>query len=101
MIREVENVQFQFSLDIDPGEASAIALAMEFGPALLIIDDGKGRKVARKLNLEVTGTFGVILKAKEFGIIPAIKPVVEKIRKTNFWYSPEVINEILLLAREA
>ena len=45
----------------DAGEASAIALAAENQPSLLIIDDLKGRKLAQKLNLTITGTLGLIL----------------------------------------
>ena len=56
--------------DIDKGEASAIALAIEFNDCLLIIDDLKGRKYATTLGLAITGTFGLIVEAKLAGIIP-------------------------------
>lgn len=100
IVHDVKDTHFQNSLDIDAGEASAIALAIESEPSLLILDDNKGRKAARKLNLHVTGTLGVLLKAKRIGIIAAIGPIIEKIRKTNFWYSEEVLQEILSLANE-
>jgi predicted nucleic acid-binding protein len=100
-IRDVKDLQFQSTLDIDAGEASAIALAVESTePSLLIIDDNKGRKVARRLNLNVTGSLGVFLKAKRAGIIPAIKPIIEKIQKTNFRQSEAILQEILFLAGE-
>lgn len=88
-------------LDVDPGEASAIALAMESRPSLLILDDQKARKVAKRLNLNYTGTLGVFLKAKQAGIIPSVKYVLEKVQQTNFRYSHQVFQEILLLAGES
>ena len=99
-IRSVINITFQATLDIDPGEASAITLALESKSALLILDDNKGRKAAQRLNLNITGTLGVFLKAKRAGIIPSIKPLLEKIQKTNFRYSKAVLQEILFLADE-
>ena len=99
-IRSVINIAFQATLDIDPGEASAITLALESKSALLILDDNKGRKAAQRLNLNITGTLGVFLKAKRAGIIPSIRPLLEKIQKTNFRYSKAVLQEILFLANE-
>ena len=59
-IRPVRDKNFQqaLSLEVDPGEASAIAMAAEYQPSLLIIDDLKGRKLAKRLNLAITGTLG-------------------------------------------
>lgn len=99
-IRSVINITFQATLDIDPGEASAITLALESKPSLLILDDNKGRRAAQRLDLNITGTLGVFLKAKRAGIIPSIKPLLEKIQKTNFRYSKAVLQEILFLADE-
>lgn len=99
-IREVKNVKFQSTLDLDPGEASAITLALESEPSLIIIDDNKGRKIAQKLNLNITGSLGIIVKAKREGIISAIKPILEKIQKTNFRYSQTILIEILKLSGE-
>ena len=59
----------QLRLTIDPGEASAIALALETENAILIIDEKKGRMVATNLNILVIGTLKVLLIAKERGTI--------------------------------
>ena len=99
-IRSVKNVVFQMSLDIDPGEASAIALAIESEPSVIILDDAKGRKLARKSNLKYTGTLGVLLKAKRAGIISALRPILDKIQVSDFRYSEDVFKEILFLAQE-
>lgn len=87
-------------LQVDAGEASAIALALEMADSILILDDWKGRKVAERLGLSVTGTFGVIIKAKNSGIIPSIKPILDKMRETNFRISEELEQSALLEANE-
>lgn len=56
--------QLLLELQIDKGESSAIALALEIPESTLILDDFKARKIADKLGLTYTGTLGVILKAK-------------------------------------
>lgn len=99
-IKEVKDVLFQSTLDVDRGEASAIALAIESPPSLIVLDDDKARKKARKLQLNVTGTLGLFLKAKREGIIPDVKSMLIKVQKTNFYYSESVFNEILKLAGE-
>ncbi|MCW3463005.1 DUF3368 domain-containing protein [Chitinophaga nivalis] len=87
-------------LEVDKGEASAISLAIESGSALLILDDLKARKVAGKLSLAYTGTLGILLKAKEMGLLPAIKPLLDRIQQTNFRFSVNIFNEILKIAGE-
>ena len=85
---------------VDRGEAGSIALALEIPQSLLIIDDLKGRRVASRFGINITGTFGVLVDAKNEGIIPEIKPVLEKIRKTNFRFSKSIEIEILRQAGE-
>lgn len=86
---------------IDVGEASAIALALETVDAVLIIDERTARNYAIRLGLNVTGTLGVIVKAKLDGVIPSIRPFVEEIRKTNFRFSAAIEAEAYELANEA
>lgn len=85
---------------VDPGEASAIALAIETDGSTIILDDLKARKLAVKLGLDLTGTVGVILKAKNDGIISEIRPFILSIRKTNFRLSKQLEQEALKLAGE-
>ena len=85
---------------LDKGEASAIALAVESGDCLLILDDRKARNVAAELKLTFTGTLGVLLDAKRKGYLPSVKEVMEKIRATDFRLSQEAERKILKLAGE-
>ena len=61
-------------LTLDTGEANAIALAMELDNALLIMDELKGRNVAKRLKLRYTGTLGILVEAKRRGHLPQLKP---------------------------
>jgi predicted nucleic acid-binding protein len=92
--------QHILEMDLDPGEASAIALSLEIDNAILIIDDLKGRKVADKLRLKYSGTFGLILRAKKQGIVASIRPILDKIRETNFRFSESLFETILKEAEE-
>ena len=98
-IREPSDRNYQSIIEasVDKGEASAIALAVELDDCLLIIDDLKGRKLALELGLIIIGTIGVIVDAKIAGIIPSIKPILSKIKQSNFRISAEL--EILILKR--
>ena len=87
-------------MQIDKGESSAIALALETPNSLVILDDYKARKIANKLGLNLTGTIGVIVKAKLKGLIPSIKPFLKKIKQTNFRLSVEIEIQALKEAKE-
>ena len=95
-----KHYQSILEIDLDKGEASAIALMLELDDAILIIDDLKGRKLAEKLGFKFSGTLGLLLKAKQIGIIKRIKPVLDKIRLTNFRFSEKLFTDILNQAKE-
>lgn len=71
-------------MQIDKGESSAIALALEIPNSTLILDDYKARRIALHLGLTITGTVGVTIKAKLNGIIASIKPFAEKNSTNRF-----------------
>jgi len=87
-------------MQIDKGESSAIALAIETPDSTLILDDCKARKIAEQLGLSYTGTIGVIIKAKLMGIISSIKPLLERIKQTDFRLTTDIINQALGEAKE-
>jgi predicted nucleic acid-binding protein len=95
-----KNYQSLIETAIDKGEASAIALAVEYKDCLLIIDDLKGRKFAQQLGLQIIGTLGVIVDAKLSGIIPSIRPIIDKIKSTNFRISESLEKLLLVKAGE-
>lgn len=85
---------------LDVGEASTIALASEKDNALLILDDLKARKLAKRLGLKFTGTLGILNKAKEQGVIVKIKPIIEKLKDAGFRISEAVIQDLLIRNKE-
>jgi len=101
-VKAAADIQLQkvLELQVDKGEASAIALAIETPESTLIIDDFKARKVAERLGLHITGTIGIIIKAKLNGIIPSIKPYLIKIKETDFRLSSELEQQSLKQAGE-
>ena len=82
------------------GEASAIALALETDNATLVIDEKDGRNVARQLGIRITGTLGILLKARNQNHIPELRPLVEKLRNKGFRISEQLVQEILLQVGE-
>jgi predicted nucleic acid-binding protein len=94
----VRYVQERFKLDL--GETTAIALALSHSKSTLIIDEMAGRRAAQELGIEVTGTLGILLKAKKQGIISAIRPLIQKLQNNNFRMSETLIAEVLIEANE-
>lgn len=85
---------------LDDGEASAIALAMELGDVIVILDDKKARRIARQIGLKILGTIGVLLRAKRRGVIAAIHPMLTALQETGFRMTAGLYGEALRLAGE-
>ena len=85
---------------LDKGEASAIAFAIEQEDCLLIIDDLKGRKYAEQLGIKITGTLGLIIDAKLSGHITSVKPMLDKIKKTDFRLTEDLEKRTLEKSKE-
>lgn len=87
--------------DLGAGEAEAIGLALSLPGALLLLDDSQGRAVAERRGIELTGTIGVLIKAKKKGLLPEVKPLLEKLRETSMNLSPVLLRRALQLAGES
>ena len=77
-----------------------MALAKEIDNPLLLLDDLKARKLARKLDLKFTGTLGVINKAKQMGVIESVRPLIDKLLNTDFRISKSIVDEFLSINDE-
>jgi len=102
IIQAVSDKKYQDFLEtqVDYGEASAIALATEYDDVLLLLDDLKARKLATRLKFKITGTLGVIHRAKQMSLIDKVKPFIDKLLLTDFRVADNIINEILKLNNE-
>ena len=86
---------------LDPGEAEAIALALELSADLIPLDERCSRIAAERSGLRVIGLLGVLLRAKKDGTIHAVQPEVEALRsRARFFVSPHVERQILEMAGE-
>ncbi len=82
------------------GESEAIILASETSADAVILDDNKARIVANSMNLHVTGTIGILLDLKQSGIIPTIRPSLDKAVEYGFRINPDLYDKILQRAGE-
>ncbi|MDO4338881.1 MAG: DUF3368 domain-containing protein [Eubacteriales bacterium] len=83
------------------GEVEVMILAQGMPKAdLVVIDDNAAKKTAKYLGLTVTGTIGVLLRAKEAGIIENVSPVIKEMKQRGFYISAELERIVLKQANE-
>ena len=87
-------------LVLDPGEAEAILLAEEVKCRFLLIDERKGRAVAKRRGIAVVGVAGVLLAAKKRGLIDAVLPILKNLEQAGYRVSAKLIQEVARLAGE-
>jgi predicted nucleic acid-binding protein len=80
--------------NLDPGEREAIELALELGIDTVLIDERRGRRYATDLNLQVTGTLGILEEAARLGKVDLLL-ALKKLEATNFRLSPSLRNDAL------
>jgi hypothetical protein len=85
---------------LDQGEAEVLALADERSARLVIMDERKGRRYAKRLGLPLTGTVGVLLTAKVQGLIPALAPLVDQLLAAGLFLTSDLVEKALELALE-
>lgn len=85
----------------DAGETEAMLLYKQISADKLLIDDQRGRKVARINQINTIGSLGVLLAAKDKGLIPEISPLLLKISNSDIYLSPKLIAMVLELAGES
>jgi predicted nucleic acid-binding protein len=83
------------------GEREAIALAVELTADLILLDDTAARRTASSIGLHVVGTFGLLLRAKEQQLLPAVKPLLDQLLAFGFHAGEELVSEVLRIAGES
>ncbi len=87
--------------DLDLGEAESIALALELGADLILMDEREGRYAAQRLGLRVVGVVGILLEAKAKGALEAVRPHLDTLREiAGFYLSESLYQHALMLANE-
>lgn len=88
--------------DLDRGEAETIALALELGADLVLLDEREGRHTAQHLGLKTTGVLGVLLEAKQHSHIEVIRSLLDTLPSAaGFYVSETVYTQVVELAKEA
>lgn len=86
---------------LDLGESRAIELALKLKAAALLMDEARGRRVARDIySLTVVGTGRLLVEAKRAGLILLVAPLIGAIRTNGYWLSDRIVAEILRQAGE-
>jgi len=88
-------------LQLDTGEAEAIALAVQAKADLLLIDERRARRSAQNLGVKVVGLIAVLLEAKRQGLLSAVRPVLDSLSsQSGFWISQALYDHAVKVAGE-
>jgi predicted nucleic acid-binding protein len=85
---------------VDAGEAESIQLALEKNANILIIDDRKGRKIAKSRDIRIIGTGGILIAAKRKNILDEVAPILDNLAGVGYRLAPDLCRRILELADE-
>lgn len=96
----IENIKNEmakemFKTQLHEGEVEVMILAKEKEADVIIIDDKNAKKHAKYLKLPVTGTLGVLIKAKKEGYIDKLKPILDGMLQNNIYLSDSLVRRCL------
>lgn len=86
-------------IELDAGEAAALALAIEL-QAVVLIDEERGRREARQLAIPVIGVCGLLLAAKRQGFLSAVVPALRTMKSSGYFLGDTLIEQIARMANE-
>ena len=86
--------------DLGEGESAVLVWASAHPGTEVIVDDPAARRCAIALNIPIRGTLGLVLTAKQKGVIPAARSVLEKLRQSGMYLSDRILNRALSLVGE-
>jgi predicted nucleic acid-binding protein len=86
--------------DLGPGESALLAWGLQNAEVELIIDDRQARHCAQTLTLKTRGTLSIVVRAKKIGMIVAVRPIVEDLRRAGIYISEPLINSVLRIVGE-
>lgn len=87
--------------ELDDGEREAIQLALEIGIQRVLLDEREARQVAEQLGLQVMGTLGILLLAKQNQTILQVRPLLDAMMdKAQYWVNERLYQQVLQWAGE-
>jgi predicted nucleic acid-binding protein len=86
---------------LDRGEAEVLALAEELEARLVVLDEKKARRYAERLGLPKTGTLGLLVLAKERGLIDSLGTWIERLKQAGLHMSDDLVQKTLQVAGES
>jgi len=96
-VMKIKDKELKKALNValDEGESESIVLALEQSADLILLDDYEAREFARTYGLSITGTVGILMKAKKEGKIASLEEELEKLRESGFWLSNKLYTKVL------
>jgi len=98
-VRDRRTVEMFFA-EMGHGEAEVLALGKEMHADWFLLDDERGRNTARSAGFHVIGLAGILLLAKQLGLISSVKPFLDELERKGFRLGAKVRKEILRRANE-
>jgi uncharacterized protein len=100
-VRPVATIAPIIPVELDDGEREAIALAIEIAERGILLDEREARQIAQRLGLQVMGTLGILLLAKNNQTIPQVRPILDNtMNVAQYWVSAALYAQVLQLAGE-
>jgi uncharacterized protein len=90
-----ETISHEHLADLGDGEHETISLALETSADLVIMDDQEARRIARHMGLQVTGTIGVLIEARERKLIASIRKELDHLIEVGMWLDEVFYHRIL------
>jgi predicted nucleic acid-binding protein len=89
------------ALDLGAGELAVLAIALDHPQRVVLLDDGRPRRIAQAAGLTVWGTLKILLEAKLQGLTDLVTPHVDRLRDAGMWMSEAIRQRVLALAGES
>ncbi len=101
-VEEIEDYteKKMYKAKLHDGEVEVMILSQKQNADVVIIDDNAAKKTAKYLGLPVTGTLGILLKAKREGIIGEVRPLISEMKHIGFYVSRDIEQMVLEQAGE-
>jgi len=88
-------------MGIGRGEAEVLVLAQEQHARLVVIDDLRARRFAKRLDIPLTGTLGMLVLAKSKGYLANVYPLIQELQMAGIFFSAALVADVLMLAGES